>query len=654
MTALSPFSRLFGPSGPRGLTPDALSDLPRTWMTAACMNARFRRAEGWLGLCQCDSDPRAFTCRLERQAGVYGLIPTRNDAEGTPRVVDYALCYFPSKDDPLLDDFALHSAILASNDDTQTRLRDFPLHDELHAAFTIAALRVAVAPDGTGIGLSLTGERRRRVLIEAGVPAPGGGWLITPDGADEDLPAFALARDLFATLAAGLRVATGVSPSFVESFEAPSHSLRLGLDGMLTAMAARDASRDTDCLIWGEVSDFAPALAPEKAAPRPDKADLEIYRRDPISVAPVRERPDDPNDRPGLTLLSGFLGSGKTTFLNQFIEYHTGHNELVTVIQNELGETGVDAMLLEGDDSVIEVDAGCVCCTLSGALEPAIRTLRDRYRPDVIVLETTGLANPLNMVEELKDLDHLVRLDAVVTIIDASRFHETLSTSDIAAGQIAAADTLILNKCDLADEATLSAIRDKLAQVSPDARVIEACQGRVNPKLLETGFKRLLAEPEETAPEEGHCCCGHEGHDHSHHAHHDHDPGHCCGCCGGECEEDHHHDHHHHDHSDHSSHLGEGFGYLKLTLPEAVDGDVLTRLLVECPKSVERIKGVVRLEGDPDLRILQFVPGHAEFVMPERTITEPPFLIVIGKGVDSPEQSAHWAQLTETSAHATH
>ena len=82
--------------------------------------------------------------------------------------------------------------------------------------------------------------------------------------------------------------------------------------------------------------------------------------------------------------------------------------------------------------------------------------------------------------------------------------------------------------------------------------------------------------------------------------------------------------------------------------------DELTRLLVDCPNSVERSKGVVRLEGDPDLRILQFVPGHAEFVMPERAITEPTFLIVIGKGVDSPEQSAHWAQLTEKRPHATH
>ncbi len=665
MTVTSPFSRLFGPPGPRGLTPDALASLPRTWMTAACMNARFRRTEGWLGLCQCDSDPRAFTCRLEKHAGVFGLIPTSLDAEGSPRIIDYAICYFPSADDPWLDHFALHSAILAGTPDTQTRLRDFPAHDDLQAAFAIARLRVGVTPDGEGIGLSLTGERHRRVLVEAGIPAPGGGWLVPPDSADENLPAFALARDLLATLAAGLRVATAAPPTFTAGFETPSTVYQLGLDGTLHTLPAPDASRDTDCLIWGAISGLKPVLIPLDAAMRAQGTDLDIYRRDPISMAPVRDRPETENDRPGLTLLSGFLGSGKTTFLNQFIEYHTGHNELVTVIQNELGETGVDAMLLEGDDSVIEVDAGCVCCTLSGALEPAIRALRDRYRPDVIVLETTGLANPLNMVEELKDLDHLIRLDAVVSIVDASRFHETLATSDIAAGQIAAADTLILNKCDLADEATLAAIHEELARVNPEARIIEACQGRVNPKLLETGFKRLLAEPEEIAPDDEPCCCGHAHDKPAHDAHHEHAHGHCCGHCGGRCEDapnhqEHHvhhddHGHHeHHAHSDHVSHLGEGFGYLKLELPEAVDGDVLTRLLVDCPKSVERIKGVVRLVGDPDLRILQFVPGHAEFVMPERAITEPPFLIVIGRGVDSPEQSAHWAQLTEKRPHATH
>ncbi|MDJ0932875.1 CobW family GTP-binding protein [Breoghania sp.] len=581
--------------------------------------------------------------------------PDITDAEGSPRIVDYAICYFPSTNDPLMDSFALHSAILAGSADMQARLRDFPAHDDLYAAFTITTLRVVVATDGADIGLALTGERRRRVLIEAGIPALDGGWLITPDSPDEDLPAFAMARDLFAPLAAGLRIATAVPPALTAGFEAPSNFLQLGLDDMLKAVPSPEASCDTDCLIWGAVSALSPALIPDDAVARSDDTDLDIYRRDPISTAPVRERPENPNDRPGLILLMGFLGSGKMTFLNQFIEYHTGHNELVTVIQNELGETGVDGMLLEGDDSVIAVDAGCVCCTLSGALEPTIRTLRERFRPDIIVLETTGLANPLNMVEELKELDDLIRLHAVVTIIDASRFRETLSTSDIAASQIEAADTLILNKCDLADEEALSEIHDDIARLNPRAQVIEASQGRVNPTLLETGFVRLLAEPEEAAPNEDHCCCGHGGGHacHSHSEHHHHDDDHCCGRCGVHHEEDHHH-HHHSAHPDHPSHLGEGFGYLKLSLPEEVDGDMLTRLLVDCPKSVERIKGVVRLEGDPDLRILQFVPGHAEFVMPERAITEPPFLIVIGKGVDSPEQSAHWAQLTEKRPHATH
>ncbi|MCW2309615.1 CobW family GTP-binding protein [Rhodobium gokarnense] len=667
MTA-SLFPRLFGPAGPKGLSKDALAGLPRSWMTAACMDARFRRAEGWLGLSQCDSDPRAFTCRIDRRPGVYGLIPATVATDGDPATVDYTLCYFPDADEPLLDSFAISAAILASDAGTPERLRDFPAHPDLIAAFSIASLRLAVSADGAAIGLALTAERRRRVLSEAGIAAPGGGFVVEPGAADEDLPAFEIARDLAAVLAAGLTVSSGAAPSRIVAYEAPSSITLCRADGTLTPVAAAVACRDTDRLVWGEASALGRCLEPLGAHTRAD-AGLDRYRRDPIPLVPATERPESYGDRPRLIVLSGFLGSGKTSFLNQFIEYHVGRNELVTVIQNELGETGVDAMLLEGDESVMAVDAGCVCCTLAGALGPAIRTLKERFAPDMIVLETTGLANPLNMVEELRDLDDLVRLEAVVTVVDAARYFETIDTSEIASGQIAAADTLVLNKCDLVDDETLVAIHADLARRNAGSSVIEARQGRVNPKLLGAGFAQLLAEEEEA---EVSCCCGHAhgeghghgdcgggGHGHEHgecDGHHGDDHGQCCaghhdhGHGGGHCQEHgrgHHHAHAHDHAHDHASHLGEGFSYLKLILPDEVDIDVLSRLLVDCPDAVDRVKGVVKLKGVDEPQILQFVPGHAEFVAPERPVTEPPFLIVIGRGVDSPDLSAHWAPLTE-------
>ena len=665
MTSTSLFPRLFGPAGPQGLSDDALAGLPRSWMTAACMDARFRRAEGWLGLSQCDSDPRAFTCRIDKRPGVYGLLPAHVAADGDPATVDYDLCYFPDADEPLIDCFAISAAILASSAATTERLRDFPAHPDLIAAFSIASLRLAVAGNGAAIGLALTAERNRRVLSEAGIKAPGGGFVVEPGAADEDLPAFEVARDLAAVLAAGLTVSSGAAPSRIAAYEAPSSIVLCRADESLTPVAAAGAYRDTDRLVWGETDAFGRCLEPLGGHIRAD-AGLERYRRDPIPLVPATERSESYGDRPRLIVLSGFLGSGKTSFLNQFIEYHVGRNELVTVIQNELGETGVDAMLLEGDESVMAVDAGCVCCTLAGALGPAIRTLKERFAPDMIVLETTGLANPLNMVEELRDLDDLVRLEAVVTVVDAARYFQTIDTSEIASGQIAAADTLVLNKCDLVDDETRVAIHADLERRNAASSVIEARQGRVNPKLLGTGFSHLLAEEEDIEDEEP-CCCGNaRGHDHCQGGGHGqcqgdghrHDGDHCHGH-HHEHRHDHRHEHaHDHDHAhahdhahdhdhDYASHLGEGFSYLKLVLPAEVDIDVLSRLLVECPDAVDRVKGVVKLKGVDEPQILQFVPGHAEFVAPERAVTEPPFLIVIGRGVDSPELSAHWAPLTE-------
>ena len=664
MTTTAFTSRLFGPAGPRSLGAETLAALPRTWMTAACMDARFRRAEGWLGLSQCETDPLAFTCRVAARPGVYGVVATAIEPDADPAVVDYALCYLPGRDDPMLDRFGLFAAILAAREDAAERMRDFPAHADLMAAFAVATLRLAVAADGSAIGLAVTAERCRRVLIEAGIPNPGGkGFLVEPGGTDEDLPAFDIARDLVVVLAAGLTVATEMAPTALVALEQPSKGRLFRVDDTLQFVTVPDAFADTDRLVWGRADPLERALDPSASTPR-DSADLAVYRRAATPVVPAVERPESYGDRPRLIVLSGFLGSGKTSFLNQFIEFHASRNELVTVIQNELGETGVDAMLLEGDDSVMAVDAGCVCCTLAGALAPAIRALKDRFRPDVIVLETTGLANPLNMIGELRDLDDLIKLDAVVTVVDAGRFAETLAESDIAAGQIEAADTLVLNKCDLVDEATLDEIRAELTRRNPAARLLQTTRGRVNPKLLSEGFSRLVDEDRAdgapaagnpSAPHHVACDLGAVDHPHTHEHEHGHEAEH-----GHDSHHDHHHHddhghHHGHDHDhDHASHLGEGFSYLKLVLPEQVDADTLSQLLVDCPSEVDRVKGVVRLLDEDGPLILQYVPGHAEFVLPERPITEEPFLIVIGKGVDSPAMRAHWAPLMAEASHGTH
>jgi len=283
--------------------------------------------------------------------------------------------------------------------------------------------------------------------------------------------------------------------------------------------------------------------------------------------------------RPGLIVLSGFLGSGKTTFLNQLLEYHAARDELVAIIQNEIGQTGVDGKLLEGDDSIVEMDEGCVCCTLAGNLSKGIEQLRARFSPKIIVLEATGLANPFNVLNELETLRPLVRLDSVTTLVDAANAPKLLADHEIARDQIAAADTILLNKCELA------ALRTTLGKLNHRAVLVETEFGAVNPGLLY-----------DTDPFE-------------------HRPG-----LLPAMPHTHHHDHSH-----------EGFTSLRFLFSSPLDRSQLLQALDDLPESVFRLKGIVHLADSPQPVVVQYVCGRHEFSSLGDDFDQEGFLVAIGK-----------------------
>jgi G3E family GTPase len=188
------------------------------------------------------------------------------------------------------------------------------------------------------------------------------------------------------------------------------------------------------------------------------------------------------DERPPLIVLTGFLGSGKTSFLQHFIEYQTQRSRFVAVIQNEIGEIGLDGKLL--DYTVTEIDEGCVCCSLVGNLKRAIQSILESFSPDYIILETSGLANPKNLLDDLGELAETVRLDATVTVVDALNFESTLANYAIAADQVAAADVLLLNKSDLVDEARLEQVKRQLGRLNANAPICVTRRGDVNPALI--------------------------------------------------------------------------------------------------------------------------------------------------------------------------
>lgn len=185
-----------------------------------------------------------------------------------------------------------------------------------------------------------------------------------------------------------------------------------------------------------------------------------------------------------VTVLTGFLGAGKTTLLNHWVRQPRMRD--VALLINEFGEVGIDHLLVEqvADDMVL-LDSGCICCTVRGDLKRALTELLRRRRDNTlralsrVVIETTGLADPVPVVHAIKEEFCIrYRLDGVVTAVDVTHIDGQLSAHPEAVRQVAMADRLLLTKCDLATPAQIGQAGILLARLNPGAEQIDVRNGR--------------------------------------------------------------------------------------------------------------------------------------------------------------------------------
>jgi G3E family GTPase len=218
-----------------------------------------------------------------------------------------------------------------------------------------------------------------------------------------------------------------------------------------------------------------------------------------------------------VTILTGFLGAGKTTLLNHILSNQDGLKTAVLV--NEFGEIGIDNDLVVSTSAdMVELSNGCICCTINGELLEAVERILKRPEPlDYLVVETTGLADPLPVAmtflgSELRDQ---TRLDSIITLIDAENCNARVFESEVGRSQIIYGDILLLNKTDLVSEDRVKELEESLRSIKKDARILHSVKGDVPlPLLMSVG----LFESDRVATEAGH---DHAHHDHDH-AHHDH------------------------------------------------------------------------------------------------------------------------------------
>lgn len=319
-----------------------------------------------------------------------------------------------------------------------------------------------------------------------------------------------------------------------------------------------------------------------------------------------------------VTIITGFLGSGKTTLLNQILS--NCQDLKVAVLVNEFGDINIDSQLLVAmDEDMVELSNGCICCTINDGLVDAVyRVLEREDCVDYMVIETTGVADPLPIIltflgTELRDL---TRLDSIITVVDAEAFTPDHFDSEAAYQQIAYGDVLILNKTDLASVEKVQELEAYIDTVKAGARILHSQYGKVPlPLILDVYYNNPDAytdlvrdEIEQTKQEH---------HDHAHAHEHHHHPN----------------EHHHH----HSAHL-DNDGFVSVAFESDRPFDVKkfeTFLHNQLPQEVFRAKGILWF-AESDLRNIFQLSGSRFDLQGEEWRTLPKTqMVLIGRNLNA-------------------
>ena len=349
-----------------------------------------------------------------------------------------------------------------------------------------------------------------------------------------------------------------------------------------------------------------------------------------------------------IDIVSGFLGAGKTTFMKKMVA-EAFKDEKVVIVENEFGEIGIDSGFLKDTGiTVSEINGGCVCCTLVGDFTKNLHEVIDRYHPDRILVEPSGVAklsdvmvSVMDVVKEEKD----VSLNALVTVINALKARKQMKAfGEFFSDQIIHATVIILSRTQKADQESLEFCVDEIRKLNESATIIttpwDELDGAQILKTLE-GQDNLavqtLAEMHHEEEEHEHEHCHHHDGDEHEHCHHDGDEHeHCCHHHDGDEHEHccHHHDGDEHEHCHHHHHADDVFQTIGIETPHKFKKETIESALSAFSGSdygyIVRSKGIVPSDGS-DWYYFDLVDGEYEIRTGEPDVTGK--LVVIGTGL---------------------
>ena len=356
-----------------------------------------------------------------------------------------------------------------------------------------------------------------------------------------------------------------------------------------------------------------------------------------------------------IDVISGFLGAGKTTFIKRLVEGNKDKGKTI-IIENEFGEIGIDGGFLKNSGIEIkEMNSGCICCSLAGDFEASLRELLEKYSPNRVIIEPSGVGKLSDVLKAVSDVekDLPVESNSAVTVVDVKKCKMYMKNfGEFFNNQIQFANTIILSRTDLADDKNIEEAVALIKGVNPDATIVTTPLDKLSDEKIE----EMLSKPidlksellEELAKEHEH---HHHHHDHDEHCehehHHDNDE---------HCEHEHHHDHdehceheHHHDHHDHCGcghdhhdhhHADDVFDSWGMEQVPAIGEDKLKSILdgfadEEKYGVILRAKGMIKDANSDDWFYFDLVPGENDIRRGDAEYTGK--VCVIGAGLKSEE-----------------
>lgn len=588
-------------------TPEQVQELLKNIIIITNYLPGIRSSIGWRGIFRIPYDNECWTFKISGFDGVFGLNYSCSNENGSSLSSSFDLYYFPAPDEDLIEKFSINGGGLAYTESYKQLIREFPEHPEFSCYYNIGKLNIIYNPNGSGIEIAIESMSEEIIISVNGIKSGNGSaeFIVEPGEPEQAIPSYLLSSVVFDLLVSSLSYHLGNGPSALRLICYPGQKGFFG-DGVLRTetensgvtlnslatiftdsnetiekfMQSETDGREIEVIRWsGQRSGIPQAFSDFKFLNSGGQVNSNSLNRALLGI----------EIKPPPYIVSGFLGAGKTSFIKNFLEFQAQKYLFGAVIQNELGETGLDGKLIEDECRVVEMDEGCVCCSLSGNLRKGINSVITEFVPDFILLETTGAANPMNLISEIHDLGDIIKFDSVTTIVDSENICESLKNYDIAKDQIKAADIIVLNKTDCLDSQQIDNIKETVMSINSRAVIEQAEFGRINPSLLYDSEVNISVN--------NHA---------SHFAVHNH-----------------------------STHSGEGLTSITINLPDSIRDSAFIEKIKNLPFDIFRIKGLIKFNGYIDLFLFQYVSKRYDISAYTQNAVSP-FLVLIGRDLDTP------------------